>query len=99
MSDDTKVVSLDDHRIRTEAEFEHEQVAYVEALWGKETFAFNVAVRDLELMRVGRDDGSLRPPETDHEALHMVKHVRALANSLARHFNLESEVRPEDDLT
>jgi len=93
-----KVISLDEHRIRTEREFEDDQVAYVEALWGKETFAYNVAVRDLEAMRRGDDDGSLRPPETTHEAVHMVAHVRALANDLARHFGLDFLVREEDDI-
>ena len=91
------VVSLDAHRIKAEGEFEDEQVAYVEALWGKETFAYNVAVRDLEAMRRGQDDGSLRPPETYHEAVHMVLHVRALANDVARHFGLTDRVRSEDD--
>jgi len=91
------VVSLDEHRIREDGEFKDESVAYVEALWGKETFAFNAAVRDLELMRHGQDDGSLRPPETYHEAQHLVRHVRALANSLARHFQIDELIREEDD--
>jgi hypothetical protein len=93
-----KVVDLSLHRIRIEEEFQDEQVAYLEALWGKGTFAFNVAVRDLELMRRDRDDGSLRPPETYHEALHMILHVRALANDLARHFGMPDQVRAEDDI-
>ena len=93
-----KVVDLDQYRIRVEEEFLDEQVAYLEALWGKETFAFNVAIRDLELMRRGRDDGALRPPETYHEALHLIFHVRALANDLARHFGMPDQVRAEDDI-
>jgi hypothetical protein len=95
---DDNIVSLDDHRIRTAAEFEDEQMAYLEALWGKESFAFNVAIRDLEAVRRGSDDKALRPPETYHEALHMVLHVRSLANDLARHFGLDDLVRPVDDL-
>lgn len=91
------VVNLDAHRIRAESEFEDDGVAYVEALWGRESFAFNVAVRDLEAMRRGGDDGALRPPETYHEAQHMVLHVRALANDIARHFGLTERVRSEDD--
>jgi len=97
LPDEENVVSLDEHRIRSEGEFEDEQVAYVEALWGRESFAYNVAVRDLEAMRRGRDDGALRPPETYHEAMHMVLHVRALANDIARHFGLTDRVRSEDD--
>lgn len=92
------VTSLAEHRIRAEEEFEDEQVAYIEALWGKNTYAFNAAVRDLEGMRRGKDDGSLRPPMTYYEAEHMVLHVRALANDLARHFNMPDMVRAEDDL-
>lgn len=93
------VVSLDEHRIRSETEFLDEQVAYVEALWGKETVAFNAAVRDLEAMRRGQEEPGhpLRPPVTYHEAIHLVLHVRALANDLARHFGLDDQVRSADD--
>ena len=89
---------LDDHRIRKDSEFTDDAVAYVEGLWGKKTFAFNVAVRDLEKMRRGTDDRALREPATYHEALHLVKHIRQLANDVARHFGV-IEIRPEDDLT
>jgi hypothetical protein len=96
--DDRKIVSLDEHRIRVEREFEDNSVAYVEALWGEETFAFNAAIRDLEGMRRGQDDGSLRPPETTHEAISLVLHCRSLANDLARHFGLDHMVREHDDV-
>lgn len=97
---DVNVVNLDEHRIRAEGEFEGEAMAYVEALWGRETHSFNAAVRDLEAMRRGTEDPSkpLRPPETYHEAIHIILHVRALANDLARHFGIDDVVRPEDDL-
>lgn len=88
---------LDDHRIRKESEFTDDMVAYVEGLWGRKTYAFNVAVRNLEQMRRGVDDRSLREPQTYHEALHLVRHVRQLANDIARHFGV-LEVRSEDDL-
>lgn len=96
--DNENIISLDEHRIRIEREFDDEAMCYVEALWGKESFAFNAAIRDLELLRQGKDDGGLRPPETVHEALHVILHVRALANDLARHFGLEELVRPDDDI-
>lgn len=97
--DDTdKVVSLDDFRIRTDREFEDEQMAYVEALWGKESFAYNAAIRDMEAMRRGDDDKTLRPPETFHEVYLMVMHIRALANDIARHYGLTDLVRIEDDV-
>jgi len=97
LSTEDNVTSLDDHRIRAEKEFEDEQVAYLEVLWGKKTYSFNAAVRDLELMRRGQDDGSLRPPETSWEAEHVVFHVRSLANDLARFWNQDHLVREEDD--
>ena len=95
----TNVVSLDQHRIRANGEFADESVAYVEALWGKSTFAFNAAVRDLEAMRRGTEEPGmpLRPPETYHEATHLIRHVRALANDLARHFKVDDEIREVDD--
>lgn len=92
------LIFLEDHRILSENEFNDEQVAYLEALWGKKTFAFNVAVRDLEAMRQGSSDKSLRIPETNHEMVHMILHVRALANDLARHFKLDHMIRVDDDL-
>ena len=98
IQEDDNLTILDDHRIRKESEFTDDMVAYVEGLWGKRTFAFNVAVRNLEQMRRGVDDKALREPSTYHEALHIVKHVRALANDIARHFGV-IEIRPEDDLT
>lgn len=93
------VVDLDEHRIRTEREFEDQQVLYVEALWGKETFAYNVAIRDLEAMRRGTESPNrpLRPPETDYEVELAVRHIRWLGNELARHFGMDDLVRPEDD--
>ena len=97
-ADGGTVVGLDEFRIRSEEEFKDEQVAYLEVLWGVTTFAFNAAIRDLELMRRGRDDGALRPPETYHETLHLILHVRALANDLARMADMEELVRKEDDL-
>jgi len=95
---DLRVTNLDDVRIRAGKEFEDEQVAYVEALWGKTTYAFNAAVRDLEGMRRGTDDGTLRRPETYYEGQLLVGHVRALANDLARNFGMDHMVREGDDL-
>tara|TARA_R110000824_G_scaffold61864_14_gene164174 strand:- start:110 stop:625 length:516 start_codon:yes stop_codon:yes gene_type:complete len=97
---DTSKVVLDpaDRQLRREREFESEAVAYVEAIWGHETFAFDCAVRDLEAMRRGGEDGTLRPPETDYEAEMLVRHVRDLANELARITGQQHLIRPEDDL-
>jgi hypothetical protein len=97
-TEDDNVVSLDEHRIRTLREFEDDAMAYVECLWGRKTFAFNVAVRDLEKLRHGVPSQELRSPETDWEVLHLALHIRALANDVLRHFGLSDYVRPEDDL-
>ena len=97
MEDDDKVVFLEEHRIRSEKEFSDEQVAYVEALWGRTTWAFNVAIRDLERLRRGSEDKSLRPPETYHEVQQVVLHIRALANEVARFYGIGALVREEDD--
>lgn len=98
--DDTPVVSLDDHRIRVEKEFEDEQVLYVEALWGRETFAYNVAIRDIERMRRGMEAPGkpLRPPETHYEVELVIQHLRWLANEFARVAGSTDLVRPEDDV-
>lgn len=95
--EDGNLSILDDHRIRKDSEFTDDMVAYVEGVWGRKTFAYNVAVRNLEQMRRGVDDRALREPATYHEALHIVRHVRQLANDIARHFGVV-EIRPEDDL-
>ena len=73
---DNSLISLDDFRIRSETAFETHPVAYVEAVWGKDTMAFNAAIQDLEAMRRGLE-GELRPPETYHEVQHLVLHIRA----------------------
>jgi hypothetical protein len=93
------VIDLDDHRVRSEREFEGEQMLYIEALFGKETFAYDVAIRDIEAMKQGREDPSkpLRPPATDYECELTIKHIRWLANEFARLSKNEDWVRPEDD--
>jgi len=96
--DDDKIVSLDAHRIRTVGEFSDEQVAYVEALWGKETWAFNIAIRDLEAMRRGSGEKELRPPQTYHEVQQVILQVRALANEIARFYGFEELARKGDDV-
>lgn len=96
--DKPNLFQLDEYRIRAAHEFEDEQVAYLEVLWGKSTWAFNAAIRNLEELRRGSGDKSLRPPQTYWEAAHVVLHVRALANDLARFWALDDLIRPEDDL-
>jgi len=83
------LVDLDKHRIQTELEFPDEQVAYAEFLWGRTTFGYNLAIRDLEQMRRGKDDGSLRPPETYHEIFHLIRNLREMASHIAQTYGLE----------
>lgn len=90
---------IDLNRIRVIRDFEDdEKVAYIEALWGTKTFAMSVAIRDLEAMRRGTEspEKPLREPETTYEAELMVKHLRWLANHMARGWSLEYLVRDED---
>ena len=99
MSDEKNIFSLEEHRIRSQGEFQDRQVAYVEALWGEETMAFNLAIRDLEAMRRGTGDLSLRSPETYHEVYLLVCHIRSLANDVADFYGLKELVRREDDFS
>lgn len=93
------VLDFNEKRLRQEREFDGEAVAYVEAIWGQETFAVDFAVRNLELMRRGLDKTKeLRPPQTDYEAELIVRHVRDLANDIARSTGQAHLIRPEDDL-
>lgn len=97
--DSSKVVlDIADKKLRHEREFESEAVAYIEAIWGKQTFAFDAAIRDLEAMRRNSEDKSLRPPETDYEAELLIRHVRDLANEMCRLLNQSHLIRPEDDI-
>lgn len=92
------VTNLDEVRIRMGQEFRDETIAYVEAIWGRDTYAFNAAIQDLEARRRGAEGGELRRPETYHEGMHLVLHVRALANDLARNFGMDHLIREDDDL-
>ena len=98
MSDEPdNVVSLDS--VRKLKEFEDDPaVAYVEVLWGERTFGVNIAVRDLEAMRRGAEAPGkpLREPETSYEAEVVLRRMRWLANYLARAWDMEHMVRPED---
>jgi len=60
----------------------------------------SVADKDVPLWRMAAEEPGmpLRPPETYHEALHLIMHVRALANDMARHFGMDDQVRPDDDI-
>lgn len=94
---DDKVVSLD--RVRKLKDFDGDpSVAYLEVLWGEQTFAVNAAIRDLEAMRRDTEDPEkpLRDPETVYEAQVLIDRVRWVANYLARQWGLEERVRPED---
>jgi hypothetical protein len=94
--------ALGPHRIRTKGEepldLDTHPVAYFEAVWGEEVYGWNAVVRDTEDMRRGGDGVELAPPRTDYEREMLVRHVRAVANDMARVFNLAHLIRQEDDL-
>lgn len=97
MNDDDKVVSLD--QVRAIRDFDNDdKLAYVEFLWGEETFAVHAAIRDLEAMRTNTEseDKPLREPETVFEAQVLIDRMRWVTNFLARQWGLEERVRPED---
>jgi len=97
MPDDfDNVVSLDEARVLREFEAD-ENVAYLEILWGKGTFAVNAAIRNLEKVRRDEDDGGvLRDPETEYEMRTLLERTRWVCNFLARKAGLEDQVRPDD---
>lgn len=97
MADDDKVVSLD--QVRALRDFESdEKLAYIEVLWGRETFAVHAAIRDIMAMQSGQEseDKPLREPETVFEAQVLVDRMRWVANFLAEEWGLDERVRPED---
>lgn len=97
MSDDEKVTNLD--RVRRLRAFQNDtSVAFVEFLWGEQSFAVNCAIRDLEAIRRGTEDPEkpLRDPETVFEAQVLIDRMRWMTNYLARQWGLEERVRPED---
>ncbi len=100
LPDEGNVVNFEELQIREEADYTTNAMCYVEAAWGPQTHRWDAVVRDLEAMRRGTEDPSrpLRPPVTYHEATHIVMHVRALANDMARHFGIDELVRSDDDL-
>ena len=94
--------ALGPHRIKTKGEeppdLDTEPVAYFEAVWGEEVYGWNAVIRDTEDMRRGGDGVSLEAPRTDYEREMLVRHVRAVANDMARVFNLPHLLKREDDL-
>ena len=94
--------ALGPHRIKTKGEptpdLDTEPVAYFEAVWGEEVYGWNAVIRDTEDMRRGGDGHSLQPPRTDYEKEMLVRHVRAVANDMAKVFNLPHLIKREDDL-
>lgn len=95
--------ALDPHRIKTKGvsappDLDTDPIAYFEAVWGEEVYGWNAVIRDTEDMRRGGDGVELAPPRTDHEKEMLVRHVRAVANDMARVFNLPHLLKREDDL-
>jgi hypothetical protein len=93
---------LGPHRIRMKGEeppdLDADPVAYFEVVWGAEVYGWNAVIRDTEDMRRGGDGIELAPPRTDHEKEMMVRHIRAVANDMARVFSRPDLVREGDDL-
>ena len=111
MSDDANIVdlSLARHRLKLkqgldkeyqdQADLDTEPLAYVEAVWGSTVYGYNAYTVDMEAHRRGERPTHLRVPETDYEKELIVRHVKALANDLARQFNRPDLIDPHSDLT
>lgn len=95
--DEDKVVDLDRVRALREHHVD-EEMAYVEMLFGANSYAVHAAIRDLEGIRRGKEDPEhpLREPETDYERQILIEKIRWMANTLAESWGLEHLVRPED---
>jgi hypothetical protein len=106
MSDDDTIggplFTLGPHRIRTKGDepldLDADPVAYFEVVWGTELYGWNAVIRDTEDMRRGGDGVELASPRTDHEREMLIRHVRAVANDMARVFGRSDLIRSEDDL-
>ena len=83
-----------------QADLDTDPLAYVEAVWGPNVYGYNAYTVDMEAHRRGESPSqlSLRHPETDYERELIVRHVRALANDLARQFNRPDLIDTDHDL-
>lgn len=106
MTDDTnKVIDLDQHRIRLAAEgkpgvpdLDTDPVAYIEGIWGTDAYGWNAVIVDIEAMRQGEENLTLRAPETSYEVELLIRHMRGLANDIARQHGMNHLIREEDTL-
>ncbi len=81
-----------------QADLDTEPLAYVEAVWGPTVYGYNAYTVDMEAHRRGEAPSQLRVPETDYERELIIRHVRALANDLARQFNRPDLIDTDHDL-
>ena len=106
MTDDPKkVIDLDKYRLQLAAEgkpgipdLDTAPVAYIEGIWGTDAYGWNAVIVDIEEMRRGGEDLPLRPPETSYEVELLIRHMRALANDIARQSNMNHLIREQDDV-
>jgi hypothetical protein len=103
--DEPKVINLDQHRLRLAGEgkpgapdLDTDPVAYIEGIWGTDAYGWNAVIVDIEAMRRGGEHLPLRPPETSYEVGLIIRHMRALANDIARQSGMGHLVREEDEL-
>jgi len=95
---DDPVVDLDRYRMLQE-HVEGEEMAYIEVLIGKDTFATNLCIRDLEAIRQGVEDGKiLRDPTTDYERAALIKYLLWFTRFMAKEWDMGHLVpaKPED---
>lgn len=105
MSDDpSKIIDLDQHRIKLALEgkpgtpdLDVDPIAYFEVVWGPEAYGWNAVTVDMEALRAGGKNLPLRPPETSYEVELIVRHLRNLANDIAKQHRLNHLLDPHPD--
>lgn len=104
-----KIIDLDRHRMKLAGDpradeplgapdLDTDPLAYFEVVWGPEVCGWNAVTVDMEAYRRGEEDLPLRPPQTTYEMELIIRHLRSIANDLARNHRMDDLVRPEDDL-
>lgn len=97
MSDDN-LIDLDSYRSTISPGSDAHPVAYFEAIWGESQYGWSAMIVDIEDLRKGKRGGALRPPETSFEIELLIRHIRAVANDLARDHRMNHLVKPEDNI-
>ncbi len=98
MSEDDNLIDLEAYRSEIKPGSDSHPVAYFESVWGESEYGWSAMIVDIEDLRKGNRGLGLRPPETSFEIELLVRHIRAVANDIARDHRMNHLVKPEDDM-